>query len=47
MSDQQYRTLIDAEAMARKEGKYQIAEALRRWREEVDSERREQLVAPF
>jgi predicted protein tyrosine phosphatase len=47
MTDQQYRTIIDAEALARKQGKSQLAEALRRWREEIDSERREGAIAPF
>lgn len=41
MSDQQYRTLIDAEALARRQGKSELAAALREWLDAVDEKRKE------
>lgn len=46
MTDQQYKTMLDAQAVAKLQGWHRLADEIRRKIEEADSERKE-LAAPF
>lgn len=47
MSDRDYKTLLDAEALASKQGQQAMAQAIRKWLDEIENEQRPAMAKPF